>query len=115
MKHTHKLVTDVLNEILSQDEKWGPDRTHPNTYPKLNPDLTDRVWYHMYEPVSWYKKITDTRAQDGTISWADIILEEVAEAIDEMDADKLVAELVQVAAVALQWANDVIEKNGVQA
>lgn len=106
MQNHEQILTDVLNEIIRQDEKWGPDRTHPDVYPTLSPDV-DPVWYHMYEPMSWYKRMTDARAQDGTVSWADILLEEVAEALDETDSEKRIAELTQVAAVALQWINDI--------
>ena len=36
--------------------------------------------------------------------WLAILLEEVGEVAEEVDPDKIVAELIQVAAVALSWA-----------
>lgn len=38
-----------------------------------------------------------------TVTWADVLAEETAEAISETDPVKLRAELVQVAAVACRW------------
>lgn len=46
----------------------------------------------------------------GTLSWEDILLEEVAEAVDEAhgdDQDALREELKQVAAVAVAWIEDI--------
>jgi hypothetical protein len=40
---------------------------------------------------------------DGRVTWRHILTEEVYEAFAESDPTKLRAELVQVAAVAVQW------------
>lgn len=103
-----KIETLVLvdQEIRRQDEKWGPDRTHPDLH--IDSGLDDGSWFHIWKDSSEYKRTTENRAKDGTISWADILVEEVAEALDEPDPQKRIDELVQVAAVALQWVNDLI-------
>lgn len=49
-------------------------------------------------------KVTDVSAAVGEVTWLHILFEEVAEAFAESDPAALRAELVQVAAVALQWA-----------
>lgn len=46
---------------------------------------------------------TQAHAESGTVSFADILLEEVFEALAEAEPARLRAELVQVAAVAVQW------------
>ena len=54
----------------------------------------------------WAKARTDAAAQrggDGSVTFEHILTEEWAEAMAESDPDALRAELVQVAAVAVQW------------
>ena len=45
----------------------------------------------------------DERVERGSLAWDGILLEEVYEAFAEEDPIKLRSELVQVAAVAVQW------------
>lgn len=45
----------------------------------------------------------DALAASGMLTWQAILAEEVAEAFAESDPERLRAELVQVAAVAVQW------------
>jgi hypothetical protein len=42
-------------------------------------------------------------AGNGTVTFADILVEEVFEALAESNADRLRAELIQTAAVCVQW------------
>lgn len=61
---------------------------------------------------SWYDGVlarqaraaTDAAAAAGTVTFRHILLEEVHEALAEGDDEALRAELIQVAAVAVQWA-----------
>lgn len=46
----------------------------------------------------------------GQVTWADILVAEVAEAISADDIDSLRAELVQVAAVAVAWVEALDER-----
>lgn len=46
------------------------------------------------------RAITNARAADGRVTWKDVLLEEVYEALAESDPQKVRAELVQVGAVA---------------
>jgi hypothetical protein len=48
------------------------------------------------------KAATDERTKEGTVTWRDILTEEVLEAYAEDDPNKLRAELIQVAAVAVK-------------
>ncbi|QDH93048.1 hypothetical protein SEA_STEPHIG9_49 [Mycobacterium phage Stephig9] len=92
----------VREERMAQDGKWGeqnwPDALSQCNYPSPGA-LAARA-------------ITDGRAQDGSLSYTDILLEEVAEAVDEARASalgvrgskgRLKTELIQVAAVAVAW------------
>ena len=103
-----KALADVGQERTRQQTLWGdqsnlPDGTGPGA-----------LWYGS----RYYDELGDTRAlctamvardicemgiQDGTVRWLDILIEEVSEALAEDDPQKLRTELVQVAAVAVQW------------
>jgi hypothetical protein len=98
------VADDVAAERARQDVKWGvqnhPDGTGPGTYPLRT--LYDSA------PAEWLARratsSTDTAANAGTVTWRHILLEEVFEALAEDDPARLRTELVQVAAVAQQWA-----------
>lgn len=94
---TAKVLLEVFDERLRQDEKWG-EQNHPD----VNDDPFDRPILSARTA----KQRTDERAAAGVVTWTDILIEEVAEAIDEAqigNVDKLRTELIQVAAVATQW------------
>jgi hypothetical protein len=83
----------AVAEMIRQDVKWGPARQQPNgtgtSYFKYTADM--------------HRRRTDEAFQNGEGTWAHILLEEVYEALAESNPRKLVAELVQVAAVCLNW------------
>lgn len=98
----------VTRELARQDAKWGEqnhaDGTGPGTRPlrrlAVNPDLRSAV-----ELANAAKRRCDAEHDTGRGTWVSILLEEVFEACAEDDPARLRAELVQVAAVALQWAD----------
>lgn len=108
----HASTVDVLQEVgeerVRQDQKWGdlsgtPDGTGPLSLP-----LTIPGWVVGQMPLAvtlaqMFTQRTDLHARTGELTMADIILEEVFEAMAEDDADKLRKELIQVAAVAVAW------------
>jgi hypothetical protein len=53
---------------------------------------------------------TDRKLADGTATWLDVVLEETYEAFAETDPMLLRAELVQVAAMAIRWINDIDQR-----
>jgi hypothetical protein len=53
---------------------------------------------------------TDRKLADGTATWLDVVLEETYEAFAETDPALLRAELVQVAAMAIRWINDIDQR-----
>ena len=92
-------VEDTAAERERQLRKWGlqshPDGTGERV--EVIP-LWDAVDF-----AEWAKSATDAAAREGDVTWRDILLEEVAEALAESDPDLLKAELAQVAGVAQQW------------
>ncbi|MFG2617768.1 hypothetical protein ACGFXC_09065 [Streptomyces sp. NPDC048507] len=53
-----------------------------------------------------YREAVDNWAATGGLTWRDILLEEVHEALAETDPARLRAELIQVAAVCAAWVSD---------
>lgn len=99
---TFAVLDEVCEERARQHAKWG-EQNHPNgtapdahllrdtrfpTFDVLAVQATDR---------------TDNHAAGGDLTYADVFLEEVFEAMAEHDPDRLRLELVQVAAVAVAW------------
>ena len=90
------LLTEVAAERASQDARWG-EQNHPNG----TGTLTDKL------AAVKAREVCDLAAVLGSVTWADILGEEVMEAFAESDPSLLRAELVQVAAVATAWAEAV--------
>ena len=106
----------VSDEFRAQDEKWGEQNHEDGTGPTTTPLLGFRRIDEGI-PAEDLAKIftdrTDERFRGGADlpgTWRDILLEEVFEALAEDEPGALVHELVQVAAVAQQWAAAVIRR-----
>jgi hypothetical protein len=110
----NNLAVQAKQELRRQHEKWGeqnhPDgtgddrlvlaglRTHRSARPLTVDDTTAGTFAFLA------KHATDRLAAGGHVQWSDILLEEVFEALAENEPAMLRNELIQVAAVALQWA-----------
>lgn len=90
-----------MAECSAQDIKWGADRTHLDFVDFVGLDLRHR-WYHI-PSADDAQGFCDNAFQVGCGTWADILIEEVAEAVETENDTDLRSELVQVAAVAVQW------------
>ncbi|QDG64499.1 hypothetical protein NIBR502771_02140 [Pseudarthrobacter sp. NIBRBAC000502771] len=112
-----KALLEVANERIQQTAKWGEQNhqngTGPETYPLGEMDSLTYAELGEDEAVELAavaKLATDKNARRGSVTWKDILLEEVFEALAEADHIKLKAELIQVAAVAVQWV-EAIERS----
>lgn len=84
---------DVRGEIERQDEKWG-EQNHPDgTGSPMDAGIANLC-----------RGDVDLATEAGELTWRLIATEEFAEALAETDPDKLRAELIQCAAVFMQWA-----------
>ena len=93
------VMRQIREERALQDAKWG-ERNHPDRDPLEN----HHVETHLYAfRANRWKEINEQRSQTDRTGWDGVLLEEVYEAISEVDPAKLRAELVQVAAVAAAW------------
>lgn len=93
------VLHQVRNERIAQDAKWG-QQDHPDVLPGWHIDDFD------IPPQGVAKIRTDYRTKKGLLTYTDILIEELCEAVEAAcDGNKveLRAELVQVAAVAVAW------------
>lgn len=96
-------VCEAVQERRRQDLKWG-GQNHPNT----RKGILTKDYRQLY--MNRVREIYEGAHRSGNLTWMDVLLEEVAEVAEEADlgySQNLYEELVQVAAVALQWAEKV--------
>lgn len=94
---TEAVLADIGTERERQFEKWGPQH-----HPDGTLDIPSRR-----EARERLRALCDARAAKGKVSWLDILNEEQAEAAAETDLMALRKELVQTAAVAVAWIEDI--------
>lgn len=82
----------IREERRLQDAKWG-EQNHD--------DFTGGPAARAFANLQ--RQLCDRAAHNGGASWMLILAEEVAEAFAETDPEKLEGELVQVAAVCVNW------------
>jgi len=107
----HPVVLELAEERTRQTAKHGdqshlPDGTGAALWLSMDDDYIRRHGIRRDNLAAWAKIRTDEASQvhgDGSITFEHILTEEWAEAIAESDPVALRAELVQVAAVAVQW------------
>lgn len=93
----HQLVCE---EITNNYDRWGIQ------------DLPDGTMTQLGFIAEQEKHKNEHLQKHGKLTWFDVLSEEFHEASAETDPEKLVAELVQVAAVAIAWAERVRSRNG---
>lgn len=107
-------VIEVLGEIQSQLERWGV-QDHPSVDPIIS------AWegsYHAQRICEEYEIPTESRAKflcemansRNELTWSHIAVEELSEVISAPDDATRRGELVQLAAVVLNWI-DSIDRN----
>ena len=89
---TFRAICDIINERRRQHETHGR---------QVLPDGTGDPWDESERDAAQLRCHRATLA--GTLTWRDILEEEVAEVFAETNRERLREELVQVAAVACQW------------
>lgn len=89
---THLVMADIRNERAAQEAKWGEQNHENGTGSEVDVESLAEFREHM----TLLEKL-------GHVTWREILVEEVKEVLVETDLPKLRAELVQVAAVAVNW------------
>lgn len=120
VERTGCVLDEIARERARQTAKHGdqshlPDGTGPDIR-LMGVPVIGAGWDLVAEDLAdWAKKRCKRASQneggDGTITYEHILTEEWAEAIAESDPAKLRAELIQVAATAVQWI-ETIDRRG---
>jgi hypothetical protein len=98
----NKILHEIHLERHRQMNKWGV-QVHPNgTDPTLR-----IIGGYARDLLVDVQGDNDHRESDGTSTWFRILFEEVLEAAVEQDEIRLREELVQIAAVAVAWVEDI--------
>lgn len=92
----YPIGAEVIAERRRQVKKWGEQQHRDGTGAKYG-----------YEAEAAKQKYAEEKAKYGDPSWRVILAEEVAEAFAEADLYRLRQELLQVAAVAVAWIEDI--------
>lgn len=98
---TESVLLDVLAERRRQAQLHGVQ-----TLPDGTGDPASRITRDVSQ------MLCDRSTANGTLCWRDILREEVSEAFAESNRDKLREELIQVAAVAVQWVEAIDREAG---
>lgn len=105
---TDTVLDEVRNERLRQLRKHGVQTDLPDgTGPDMACPVTDGSATRAQLAESMKRRcraVSRDEGGDGSITFEHILTEEWAEAITEEDPERLYDELIQVAAVAVQWA-----------
>lgn len=100
-----RVLADVHEERVRQLDRWGVQHRHDDTGGdtlRAEAEQAKRICQAMEKHV------------DGGAGWRVVLAEEVAEVFAERDPAPLRAELVQVAAVAVAWIEDLDAREGAQ-
>jgi hypothetical protein len=89
---TITVLQEVLEERSDQNAKWG-EQNHP--------DGTSAARFAFDAVVA--KRSCQSKAAAGTVTWVDILDEEIYEAYEQEEWEKQRPELVQAAAVLVAW------------
>ncbi|GAA3651956.1 hypothetical protein GCM10022224_013530 [Nonomuraea antimicrobica] len=87
-----RVLAEVTAERAAQDARFGMQVLPDGTGGAGAAGESERA-----------RRATDTAAEGGGLTWRHILAEEVMEAFAESDPERLRAELIQVAAVAVKW------------
>lgn len=105
-----RVLTEVADERIRQTAKHGdqshlPDGTGPSLILRDLPQYQSaaRADHLAIWAKARCKEASQNEGGDGSITFEQILTEEWSEAIAESNPAKLRAELIQIAAVAVQW------------
>lgn len=98
---TDRVLDELRAERTRQEAKWGPQNLPDGTGPDW---IAPGMAYGYGRMADLVRSACDTRREDDRRIMALVLLEEVFEALAESDPVKLRAELIQVGAVAVKWA-----------
>lgn len=105
-KHDARIMVEVAAERVAQDDKWGAPKDVANG---TGPDGT-LLGHSFPELRDMLQSAVDLMAERHESRMAAVLLEEVFEALAEVDDERIREELIQVAAVAAKWVRIIDER-----
>lgn len=102
------IIEEILEERRRQDEKWGV-QNHKIVTDTVPHELL--MTYYSLPREERAKKNCDTATKEGILTWGDIIVEELVEALNAKDYKDMRTELVQCGAVILAMIES-LDRNG---
>lgn len=104
MNLTSLVLSEVAAERARQDTLWG-QQDHPWRYTRDDgtPTCPVDVWFGPFQTMNarTAQKLVTHFTQQGCLSYSDILMEEVVEALDADTIEQVRTELIQVAAVCV--------------
>lgn len=101
---TQWVLDNIMSERMVQNQRWGPKQSHPN---HTGSALRMTGGRSNHESMIRFQHFNNMYQNPY---WSTILAEEFYEAMNETDPVKLRKELVQVAAVAVSWIEDLDRK-----
>ena len=102
--HTRAILELVFQERQRQEVRYGAQNVHclDGTGPEtrwLLPFTSESAWSIQKAVRNDYEQFED----EAPVTWLHLVREEVAEAFQENDPERLAEELIQVAALCVSW------------
>ena len=102
-----RVLGEVEAERVRQHARFGeqnlPDGTGGEASPSRTAEQVERLRKIRREHAQGERELCDALMKTGRLTWRHVLREEVFEAIAEDEDEALRAELIQVAAVSVQW------------
>jgi hypothetical protein len=106
----HPVLGEIEVEMQRQLDLWG-EQNHPSVTQELSERHVDRLPYiasvlpdyGILRDENYFKALCESAASNGRLTYAHIMLEEMAEVVDADGDEKRREELVQLAAVCASW------------
>jgi hypothetical protein len=103
---TWNVLQLIDNERARQDELWGP--ADSGVFDS-RPDGTEPGYE---DALLWARESYEIARSSGKMTWRHILAEEFYEVCSETNPDKLKEELVQLAAVCVEWIEVIDRRRG---
>lgn len=101
---SNKCIYELIEEeVKRQRDLWG-EQNHPDKLAH-SPGVETLFLNHFGEEAEEWRGVNSFRVNAGHLTWDGILLEKVYEALAESDPDKLTTELIQAAAVIVNWVD----------
>jgi hypothetical protein len=106
-QHRLEILDELIKERRRQDARF-PDQHLPNG----TPEFAGRMGLVKARDAAqrtrdWAQKVCKGKAARGEVTWWDVLREEFYEVGAETDPARIREELIQVAAVAIRWIEDI--------